>query len=231
MARRKRELLDILRTSTSSDGPGAASTPDQAQSAEGTPKPPVSASVPSQPKPSTTAAKSSQGQARPNTQGQTRPSRRPSEPRSSHSLNRPNLKVPVGVVGLLVLVLLTLKFWPTGPADAAETSDPNGSTAVVETEPYSVLVATYKFKPEIKAIAIETARALRNLIPEHAVELTEFPAEAPENIELWIGASERKEELNALLRQVQESSVPTDKKNPQPFASARIERRKPLTSN
>jgi hypothetical protein len=160
-----------------------------------------------------------------------KPVRRPSEPRSAKASNPQRLKLQIGVVGLLALVLISVKFWPTGPAEAAQGDASTDPAAAQVSEPYSVLVATYKFKPAIQAIAIETARALRSQIPDHAVELTVFPAEAPENIELWIGESTTTDDLQALLRQVQESSVPTDKKNPRPFASARIERRKPLTSN
>ena len=135
-------------------------------------------------------------------------------------------------VALAVVVLLGLKYWPLGPAEASTENDGN-SSAVESTEPYAVLVAKYAFSPANRALAVQSGRALRDLFPalQKSVVLTKFPPEDPEIYELWIGRSEESGDLNDLLRQVQEASVDSLPQNPRPFASAYIERRRRIASN
>ena len=58
-----------------------------------------------------------------------------------------------------------------------------------------------------------------------------YPQQQPDVMELWIGEAEEKAELTELLRRIQESQVSTDKNNPRPFASARIERRRNINAD
>ncbi|MAW61095.1 MAG: hypothetical protein CMJ94_09680 [Planctomycetes bacterium] len=140
-------------------------------------------------------------------------------------------RTPVlATIGLLAILGL-LKFWPSSnePIEAGNGGEP----AAVSNEPYAVLVATYAYDDAKKRIAQATGRAVRDLFPDHtsSLKLITYPQKDPDLIELWIGEAEDPSDLQDLLRQVQESTVPTDKNNPRPFVSARIERRRHISTN
>lgn len=136
-------------------------------------------------------------------------------------------------VALAIVVLLGLKYWPLGPAEASSGEDNANPAASQSTEPYAVLVAKYPYSPANRTLAVQSGRALRGQFPElqDSVVLTQFPPEDPEIYELWIGVSEDRDDLSDLLRQVQEAKVESLPQNPRPFASAYIEQRRPIASN
>jgi len=210
MARRKRELLDILRNR--SDGDGASKKPSTRHTAP----------APSQSEPSSRSASKSESSR---THRLSTMSSAPAKGKSWSTLIWVSL-------ALAVVVLLGLKYWPQGPAEA--NSDDNAVPAEqLSSEPYAVLVAKYAFSPTNRALAIQSGRALRAKFPEldSTVVLTKFPPEDPEIYELWIGKSEDSDELKELLRQVQEATIEDLPQNPRPFASAYIEQRRPIASN
>ncbi|MBC8406179.1 MAG: hypothetical protein H8E15_13220 [Planctomycetes bacterium] len=133
---------------------------------------------------------------------------------------------------LAVIVLLGLKYWPQGPAEA-NSGDNGVQLEALSSEPYSVLVAKFAFSSANRVLAVQSGRALRAKFPEleTTVILTKFPPEDPEIYELWIGESKDSGELDELLRQVQETTVEDLPQNPRPFASAYIEQRRPIASN
>jgi len=136
-------------------------------------------------------------------------------------------------VALAVVVLLGLKFWPLGPAEASNDDGDESSTALESNEPFAVLVAQYAHDPANKTLAVACGLELRAQFPDlqASVYLTQYPTEEPEIYELWIGESESQNELTDLLRQVQEATIETLPQNPRPFASAYIEQRRPIASN
>lgn len=237
MARRKRELLDLLRErakqkeasrSSEASKPSAPTSPKApAPPKKEKPKPEAKAPRPAAPKLAPSQSKASQ------------PRRRVSGTRSSGSSAAgvawfQQHRAPVfATIGLLV-ILGALKFWPAGssPVDAGQGGPSNDPSAAEATEPWSILVATYDYSEGTVPIAQATGRAVRDLFPgEDAPKLIVYPQDQPELIELWIGEAEDAAELQGLLRRVQESQVDLDKNNPRPFASARIDRRRKLTAN
>jgi hypothetical protein len=211
MARRKRELLDILR-----DRPNGE-VPDKKTSTRQT------ASAPSQSETS-----------KPSTPASERSSQRLSSMSGAPKSSGRNWSALIGIgVSLAVVVLLGLKFWPLGPAEASNDDDGENNAALESDEPFAVLVAKYAYSPANKATAIASGRELRAQFPDlqTSVYLTKYPPDNPEIYELWIGASESQNELTDLLRQVQEATIETLPQNPRPFASAYIEQRRPIASN
>jgi antitoxin (DNA-binding transcriptional repressor) of toxin-antitoxin stability system len=230
MARRKRELLDLLRE--------RANQKDSARSAEAS-KP--TAEQPSAPVPSQSESQKPRPSA-PSTPNKTLASAKPvpaprvkkrsSEKGSGFAWFAQHRTPVLAAVGLLVLVG-ALKFWPAStPAEAGEGKGGNDSQIAAATEPFAILVATYQYNEKNVPLAQATGRAVRDLFRELAApKLIIYPQQKPEVIELWIGEAEDKTELSELLRRVQESQVSTDKNNPRPFASARIERRRNINSD
>lgn len=250
MARRKRELLDLLREQ--------ARQKDSSRSAEGNrsekpeaPKRPAKKPVDPKPRGSTPPPKPAtqkpatqeavkQGAAKPAKPAKTpgswaRKSGDAPSRRAGRGANTPGFaqrfaryRMPaMASLGLLLVVAL-IKFWPAGtPAEASG----KGGSEVQQAEPFSVLVATYEFSSKGQEIARKTGQALRDLFPNLPdPQLTGYPAENPVTIELWLGEAAEAEDLEDLLRQVQETSVPTDKNNPRPFATAVVKRRRPISS-
>lgn len=230
MARRKRELLDLLRE--------RANQKDSARSAEASkptseqPTAPVPSQSKSQkPRPST-----------PSTPNKTLASAKPSPaPRAKKRSSEKGSglewfaqhRIPVlAAVGLLVIVG-ALKFWPAStPAEAGQGEGGNGAPVAAASEPFAILFATYPYTEDKIPIAQATGRAVRDLFPELAApKLIIYPQQQPDVMELWIGEAEEKAELTELLRRIQESQVSTDKNNPRPFASARIERRRNINAD
>ncbi|MCH2101427.1 MAG: hypothetical protein MK209_05860 [Planctomycetes bacterium] len=222
MARRKKELLDLLRERAKQDdasGSAESGQPSAPQEASAS-RPPASASAHSQPKVS--QARHSASTVRPVVPAKT----------ASGGGWFAEHRTPVLATVALLTIVGALKFWP-GNSDPAEASGGEGLAAPAESsEPYSVLVATYAYSPDKVKIAQTTGRALRDLfsdLPDPKLIL--YPQSNPELIELWIGEEPEPNELQDLLRQVQESKVPTDPNNKRPFASARIERRRSISTN
>ncbi len=213
MARRKRELLDILRErSKNGEAPARQAEPSR-RTASAPSKLDASSS-----NTSTQEAISSKAPAK---------IRVPSDEASSWPI------VPwIGIALLVGFVLLSIKFWPDGAAEASE-SEVDSSVAGVSEEPFAVLVAEYSFLPVNKTLAIQCALALRDQFPQLAdtVLLTKFPPDDPRVFELWIGVDPDRGVLNELLRNVQEAQVQNHPQNPRPFASASIERRRPIATN
>ncbi len=213
MARRKRELLDILREhSTNEEAPARQAEPSR-RTASAPSKLDASSS-----NTSTQEAISSKAPAKIGVS---------SDETSSWPI------VPwIGIALLVGFVLLGIEFWPDGAAEASS----NGvgpSVADVSEEPFAVLVAEYSFLPANKALAIRGGRALRVQFPQLAdtVVLTQFPPDDPQVFELWIGIDQDREGLNELLRNVQKAQVQDHPQNPRPFDSASIERRRPIATN
>lgn len=231
MARRKRELLDLLRE--------RADQKDSARSAEAS-KPSSqqsSAPAPSQsespkPRPSTSSTSSKTlASAKPSPAKRAKVKRRP-ESGAGFAWFAQHRTPVLAAVGLLVIVG-ALKFWPAStPAEAGQGEAGNASAAAESNEPFAILVATYQYNETNVPIAKATGRAVRDLFSElDAPKLIVYPQQDPELIELWIGEAEEKTELTDLLRRVQESEVSTDKTNSRPFASARIERRRNINAD
>ena len=212
MARRKRELLDILR-----DRPTDGEAPVKKTSTR------QAASAPSQSETSKTSTPASE-----------RSSQRLSSMSGAPKSGGRNWSSLIGIgVALAVVVLLGLKFWPLGPAEASNDDGDESSTALESNEPFAVLVAQYAHDPANKTLAVACGLELRAQFPDlqASVYLTQYPTEEPEIYELWIGESESQNELTDLLRQVQEATIETLPQNPRPFASAYIEQRRPIASN
>lgn len=208
MARRKRELLDILRNRPPGEGSAKKSSARRSESA------------PSQSEASKVSTPASE-----------RSSQRLSSMSAAPPAPGRNWSALIGVgVALAVVVLLGLKFWPEGPAEASSEDD---GVAAVSSEPLAVLAAKFAYSPSNQTVAVKCGKELRAQFPEiqQTVYLTRFPPGEPEIFELWIGESQSSEELTDLLRQVQEATIETLPQNPRPFASAYIEQRRPLASN
>lgn len=223
MARRKRELLDLLRERAKQKDASRSAESAQPQAPKKAPAP-----RPSAPKPAPSQPKVSQARRSASTSRPAAPAKKAAAGASWFAEHR----TPVlATIALLVLVG-ALKFWP-GSNEPAEASGGEGNPAAAESnEPYAVLVATYAYTPDKVKVAQTTGRALRDLfsdLPDPKLIL--YPQSNPELIELWIGEAPEPNELQDLLREVQESTVPTDPTNKRPFASARIERRRSITTN
>lgn len=139
----------------------------------------------------------------------------------------------LAAVGLLVIVG-ALKFWPASstPAEAGSGEGGDSATVAAASEPFAILFATYQYNEKNIPVAQATGREVRDLFPEiPAPKLIIYPQQNPDVMELWIGESNDKAELADLLRRVQEAQVSTDKNNPRPFASARIERRRNINAD
>lgn len=220
MARRKRELLDLLRE--------RAKQKDASRSAESAqPSAPKKVSAPRPAAPAPSQPKVSQARRSASTA-------RPSAPAKSAAAGGwfAEHRTPVLATIALLVIVGALKFWP-GSIDPAEASGNGDHPAAAESnEPFAVLVATYAYAPDKVKIAQTTGRELRDLfsdLPDPKLIL--YPQSDPELIELWIGEAPEATELQDLLRRVQESTVPTDPNNKRPFASARIERRRSISAN
>jgi len=230
MARRKRELLDLLRE--------RADQKDSARSAEAS-NPAAerpSAPVPSQPKsqnprPSTSSTPNKTlASAKPTSAP--RAKKRSSEKGAGFGWFAQHRTPVLAAVGLLVIVG-ALKFWPAStPAEAGQGDNGKGAAVAESAEPYSILIVTYQHNERNVQLALTTARAVRdNFSDLDDPKVIVYPRDKPELIELWLGEAEDKTELTELLREVQESVVSTDPTNPRPFASARIERRRNINAD
>ena len=201
MARRKKELLEILRARKKAGG----GVPPEVPKVTAKPK-----AVPSQPKPSASAA------------------------------SRLTDSFPWTVAILAVSLLGIVIWWSLGREDSESSSEVTLTTPVQASQPalqpveagglvvseapspYSILTITYQAGQKDRAL--RTGKFLRNQAQFPFVMALAKPREAPKFFEIWIGEADDSQDLEALLKRVQATEMP-DRKGVKPFASAQIQRR------
>ena len=201
MARRKKELLEILRARKKAGGGVSPEVPKVAAK----PK-----AVPSQPKPSPSAVSRSTD----------------SFPWTVvilavsllgiviwWSLGREYLESSSG---------MALTTPVQAPQPALQPVEAGGSVVSEASSPYSILTITYQAGQMDRAL--KTGQFLKNQAQFPSVVALAIPMEAPKFYEIWIGEADDSQDLDALLKRVQATEMP-DRKGVKPFASAQIQRR------
>ena len=201
MARRKKELLEILRARKQSGGGVGSEVPKVTAK----PKP-----APSQPKPSPSAA-----------------SRSPeSFPWTVAVLAASLLGIVLWWSFVKVEKELRSEVAVAGPVQATKPAlqpvDAGGLAVSEAPSPYSILTITYQAGQMERAR--KTGQFLKNQAQFPSVVALATPKLNPKFYEIWIGEADESQDLAALLIQVQATEMP-DRKGVKPFASARIQRR------
>ncbi len=208
MARRKRELLDLLRERPPQSG--SAKGPSEDRPTRAKPSAPSQKPVSAPPqRPSTLAAKP--------------PSQSGRSAGSKSGGPWAYLKIPtlvVAVFGLVALGLAMPRLFGGNSSLKAAAGDP----------PFAILAAQYASSR--KDIAIATAQAMKVQLGDQVpVQLIRYQASEQELLELWIGEATEAIALEALLLRIQAAQVPTDRNNSQPFATALIDRRRRVNAD
>lgn len=216
MARRKRELLDLLRERDSQkDASRAREAGKRTESKPAEPKP-----VPSQSKKASKPV-------------QQRPEGVSANPAPSMAERFAQIPRPVlGIVALLVVVL-GIKFWPGDSTLADSGSGPDDpSAAVAADQPFAVLAAQIPLQEDSAAAEARTiGRMLRDRFPElDDPVLALFPSGNAEHVQVWLGESTTESELEPLLRRVQQLELPGSVQAEVSFAEARIAKRPQLSN-
>ena len=111
---------------------------------------------------------------------------------------------------------------PVTESSVANTETKNLEEPKVVTSPYSILTITYQ--PGQIDRARQTALFLRDQANFPNVLALATPKDDPKFYQIWVGESAREEDLESLLVRVQSTEMP-ERVGVKPFASARIQRR------
>lgn len=108
------------------------------------------------------------------------------------------------------------------PPTALQPVEAGGALVSEAPSPYSILTITYQAGQMERAR--KTGQFLKNQAQFPSVVALATPKLNPKFYEIWIGEADDSQDLAALLTRVQATEMP-DRKGVKPFASARIQRR------
>lgn len=149
--------------------------------------------------------------------------------------------MPWGLIILVVILTIPLAIWMAqnfgrstapqnpDPATGPGQNPPEPTESSVIEQPFGVKVITYNYSDANVEIARTTARALIRDFPDYSnqVFLLEVPVDAPENLEIWIGATAEAQDLYELRDEIRGHTLITSGDS-RPFESAYITRRPPM---
>jgi len=216
MARRKRELLDLLRERDSQND--ASRAREAGKRTE---------SKPAEPQPAPSQSKKASKPVKQRSEGVS------ANAPASFAERFAEIPRPVLGIAVLLLVVLGVKFWP-GDATSASTGpeDDDPSAAAVTDQPFAVLVMRIPLSEEsAKTEARTIGLMLRDSFPELPEPvLALFPRGDAEFVQVWLGEAPTESELEPLLRRVQQLELPGSVQAQVSFNDARIAKRPQLSS-